>query len=294
MKNTTKKYNNPRAILFFLATNIAFMATMTLIFWAFSYLFGLNLNSNLIIGSAIIGFSSALFSLFTSKWLIKRQMHITIIQPNDAHGRNKLLSDALVRMSKQLGITPPELGVYVDPIPNAFATGWSKNSALVAFSTGLLNSMTDKEIEAVMAHELSHVVNGDMVGMALIQGIANTLVIAVSRVISSSVSDKEGIQTVLNILLQTILGFATLPIVLWFSRQREYRADKMATNLVGNHGMIKALEALKRFSGAVSETDNKQVALMGIRSAKMSGWFSTHPTLDQRINRLASSLRNGV
>ena len=182
----------------------------------------------------------------------------------------------------------PEVAIYNSPEPNAFATGPSKNNSLVAVSTGLLEHMTRDEVEAVLAHEMAHVGNGDMVTLALIQGVVNTFVVFLARIVSSMVTRSEngessqGMYFIVSMVLQIVFGFLASFIVMWFSRQREYRADAGAAKLVGAPKMIAALQRLK---GGESQLPKEMLAL-GIASDAKDSLLSTHPSLDNRISRL--------
>ncbi len=254
---------------------------------------GLNLGA-LLVYSAVIGFGGAFISLAISKWSAKRMTGAHVIeQPRNEAER--WLVETVRRQADRAGIGMPEVAIYDAPDVNAFATGMSRNNALVAVSTGLLNSMTRDEAEAVLGHEISHVANGDMVTLALVQGVVNTFVIFLSRIIGSIV-DKVVFKTqrghgpafwITSIIAQLVLGILASIIVMWFSRRREFRADAGGASLAGREKMIAALERLKQAHEPSRLPD--QIKAFGISGGQ--GWgikrlFMTHPPLDERIAAL--------
>jgi heat shock protein HtpX len=256
---------------------------------------GLDLNA-LLIFSAVLGFAGSLFSLAISKWIAKRSMGVRVIeQPRNAS--EAWLVETVRRQAQSAGIGMPEVGVFDSPDMNAFATGPRRNNALVAVSTGLLNGMSQREAEAVLAHEVSHVANGDMVTLTLIQGVVNTFVIFLSRVIGYTV-DRVVFKTerghgpaflITVIIAQLVLGILASMIVMWFSRWREFRADAGGAHLAGRESMIGALERLRQ-RHAAPLPDSMQA--FGISNNKLAGGvrrlFMTHPPLEERI----AALRN--
>lgn len=276
-----------KRIFLFLLTNIAVLVVISIIL----SILGLNGDPNNMAGllgfSAVIGFTGSIISLLTSKMAAKRAVGAEVItQP-----QNELeawLLNTVEAQARQWNLQTPEVAIYDSPEPNAFATGPSKNNSLVAVSTGLLNNMTRDEVEAVLAHEMAHVGNGDMVTLTLIQGVVNTFVIFLSRIISNMVASNDrgetngGIYFVVSMILQVLFGFLASIIVMWFSRQREYRADAGAAKLVGTPKMIAALQRLK---GNPSDLPQDMTA-MGIASEAKDSLLSTHPSLDNRIARL--------
>jgi heat shock protein HtpX len=256
---------------------------------------GLNLNA-LLIFSAVLGFAGSLISLAISKFTAKRIMGVRVIeQPRNA--AESWLVETVRRQAQSAGIGMPEVGVFDAPDMNAFATGARRNSALVAVSTGLLNGMSQREAEAVLAHEVSHVANGDMVTLTLIQGVVNTFVIFLSRVIGHTV-DRVVFKTerghgpaylITVIIAQVVLGVLASMIVMWFSRQREFRADAGGANLAGRESMIGALERLRqRHPGPLPD----QMAAFGISGTLGHGLkrlFMTHPPLEERIAALRAA-----
>ncbi|MCW5623835.1 MAG: protease HtpX [Burkholderiales bacterium] len=256
---------------------------------------GLNLGA-LLVFSALFGFGGAFVSLAMSKWMAKRSTGAHVItEPRDATER--WLLDTVHRQAKAAGIGLPEVAIYDAPDINAFATGMSRNNALVAVSTGLLRSMTKDEAEAVLGHEVSHVANGDMVTLTLIQGVVNTFVIFLSRIVGYVVdrvilkNDRgHGIGFfVSSMIAQVLLGILASVIVMWFSRRREFRADAGGAQLAGRQKMIAALERLK--SGQPSSLPDGMQA-MGIATEAKEGLkalFLSHPPLDQRIAALRAA-----
>lgn len=281
----------------FIMTNIAIMVLISVVFSVFGIQGvlaenGVDLNlSGLLIYSAVIGFSGALISLFMSKFMAKRSMNVQVItQPQSSDER--WLVDAVKRQSKQVGIGMPEVGIFQHASPNAFATGWNRNNSLVAVSTGLLSHMTKAEVEAVLAHEISHVANGDMVTMTLLQGVINTFVVFLSRIIGHIV-DRVVFKVerghgpaywIVSIVAQVILGILAQMIVMWFSRYREYRADAGAGKLVGNRDMIAALKRLKTTPD--DEGLPKEMSALAINGGNIKALFSSHPPLEDRIKAL--------
>jgi heat shock protein HtpX len=257
---------------------------------------GLDLRS-LMIFAAVFGFGGSLISLAISKWTAKRLTGARVIASpsNDAE---MWLVQTVRRQAENAGIGMPEVAIYDAPDVNAFATGMRRNSALVAVSTGLLRAMNRDEAEAVLAHEVSHVANGDMITLALIQGVVNTFVIVASRVVGHLV-DRVVFKTerghgpafyITSILAQLVFGILASIIVMWFSRQREFRADAGAAALAGREKMIAALEKLRRSTAQPHLPD--QMAAFGISGGAGRGLrslFMTHPPLEERIAALKQS-----
>ncbi len=287
-----------KRIMLYLATNIAVLAVLsvTMRLLGIDSLLdeqGTNLNMNsLLIFAAVIGFSGSLISLAISKWTAKRLTGAQVIS-SPSNQTERWLVDTVARQAQQAGIGMPEVAIYHSPQPNAFATGMNRNNALVAVSSGLMQSMTQDEVEAVLAHEVSHIANGDMVTMALIQGVVNTFVIVLSRVIGHLV-DRTVFKTerghgpafwITSIIAELVLGILASIIVMWFSRQREFRADMGAARLVGPNKMIAALQ---RLAGTADEPLPDQLHAMGISGGRggISALFMTHPPIEARINAL--------
>ena len=252
---------------------------------------GLDLNS-LLIMSSIIGFSGSIISLFISKWMAKKSMGVKIIS-TPKNDTEKWLLSINKELSQKANINVPEFGIFDSKQPNAFATGSSKNNSLVAVSTGLLVTMNKDEVEAVVAHEICHISNGDMVTMSLIQGIINTFVIFFSRIIGHLV-DRLVFKVqrghgpayfITSIIAQIVLSILASIIVMWFSRRREYKADSGAALLVGKEKMISALKVLGKQS---TDPLPDQMAAFGIsgNKKKISSLFSSHPSIEKRISAL--------
>ena len=284
-------------IVLFLGTNIAIIALLSIVFHLFGFESilaqnGVDLDLGaLLVYSAVIGFAGSLISLFLSKMMAKRAMGVQLIEA-PSNETERWLVETVAAQSKSAGIGMPEVGVFNNPAPNAFATGWNKNSALVAVSTGLLQHMNQGEVEAVLAHEVSHVANGDMVTLTLIQGVVNTFVIFLSRVVGFLV-DRIVFKVerghgpafwIVSFIAQMIFSVLAMVIVMWFSRWREFRADEGGAALAGRQNMIDALEKLKSASGAEPLPD--EMRAMAINAGKVQALFASHPPLDDRINAL--------
>ncbi|MBX3694379.1 MAG: protease HtpX [Steroidobacteraceae bacterium] len=285
-----------KRIILFLATNLAVIFVLTIVarlFGVDQYLAtqGGNLTG-LLIFAAIFGFGGALISLAMSKWMAKRSMGVRVItQP--ANATEQWLVSTVRAQAEQAGIGMPEVGIFDSPQPNAFATGARRDAALVAVSSGLLRSMNQKEAEAVLGHEISHVANGDMVTLTLIQGVVNTFVIFLARVIGNLVDrrgDGRGMAYFATVIVaQLVLGILANMIVMWFSRQREFRADAGGAHLAGTTNMIAALERLK---AAHPQPLPSQMAAFGIAGGPGAGLkrlFMSHPPLDERIQALRTA-----
>jgi heat shock protein HtpX len=257
---------------------------------------GLNYGG-LLVFAALFGFGGAFISLAMSKWMAKRSTGAHVItEPRDATER--WLVDTVRRQAQQAGIGMPEVAIYDAPDVNAFATGMSRNSALVAVSTGLLRSMSKDEAEAVLGHEVSHVANGDMVTLTLIQGVVNTFVIFLSRIVGYFV-DRVVLKNdrghgvgffVASMITQVLLGILASIIVAWFSRRREFRADAGGAALAGRDKMIGALQRLKQAHEPPALPDGLQA--FGISGGPGGGFralFMSHPPLDERIEALRAA-----
>ena len=279
-----------KRVFLFLATNLAVLALVSIVM----SILGVNPQQfgGLLVMAALFGFGGSIISLLMSKWVAKRTTGAQVItQPrNEAE---QWLFSTVQRQAQMAGIGMPEVAIYDAPEINAFATGANRNNALVAVSTGLLRAMNRDEAEAVLAHEVSHVANGDMVTMALLQGVLNTFVIVLARVVGRVVdgaisgnrdSDAPGFgYYIIVFVLEMVFGLFASMIAMWFSRHREYRADAGGASLAGRHKMIAALERLAQTHGA--STLPKQVAAFGI-SGGMSGLLRSHPPLEDRIAAL--------
>ena len=289
-----------KRILLFVMTNLAVVVVLGIV----ANLLGVNrfltpqgLNLTSLLGYALImGFGGAFISLLISKPVAKWSSGVKVIkEPQNAD--EAWIVDTVRQFAEKAKIGMPEVGIF-EGEPNAFATGAFKNSALVAVSTGLLQGMTKEEIEAVIAHEVAHIANGDMVTMTLVQGVMNTFVVFLSRVIgyavdsflrkgSDSTSTGPGIgYTVTTIVMDIVLGFAAHMVVSWFSRHREFRADAGAAQLMGRTQPM--MNALARLGGMVPGELPKSVAAMGIAGG-IGKLFSTHPPIEERITALQNT-----
>ena len=288
-----------KRILLFVATNVAILLVLsvTLRLLGVDRILdeqgvGLDLN-NLLIFSAVLGFSGSLLSLAISKWTAKRMMGVKVIeQPRTAD--EQWLVGTVKRQAEAAGIGMPEVGVFEAAEMNAFATGARRDNALVAVSTGLLRGMSRQEAEAVLAHEVSHVANGDMVTLTLIQGVVNTFVIFLSRVIGYTI-DRLVFKTerghgpaflITVIVAQLVLGILASMIVMWFSRYREFRADAGGARLAGRESMIGALERLRRGHPAPLPDSMAAFGINGGLGSGLKRLFMSHPPLEERIAAL--------
>lgn len=290
-----------KRIVLFLLTNLAVVLVLGVVCSVLGvdrYLTrsGLNLPS-LLVFSAIFGMGGSFISLAMSKWIAKSSTGARVIeQPSNA--AEAWLVATVEREARAAGIGMPEVAIYDAPEPNAFATGMSRNSALVAVSTGLLSSMTQDEIEAVLGHEVSHVANGDMVTLTLLQGVLNTFVIFLSKVVGYAIDsalrgnredDRGGVGMgyyISSMVLQIVFGIAASMIVAWFSRYREFRADAGGAHLAGKRKMIAALQRLKSLHEP--STLPQGMAAFGIAGG-MANLFASHPPLEERIAALEAA-----
>jgi heat shock protein HtpX len=291
-----------KRVMLFLATNLAIVLVLSVVAQLLGidrYLaarWGADLTQLLVV-AALFGFGGAFISLAISKWMAKMSMGVEVItQPRSP--TEQWLVNTVRAQAQAAGIGMPEVGIFNSPQPNAFATGARRDASLVAVSTGLLERMNRNEVEAVLGHEISHVANGDMVTLTLIQGVVNTFVIFLSRILGDIVDrtlfgrgrdgeSREGngpAYFILVIAFQLVLGFLANLIVLWFSRYREFRADRGGAQLSGRENMIAALERLK----ASNEPLPQQFAAFGIAGdkSKLTKLFMSHPPLDERIAAL--------
>ncbi|HUA90665.1 MAG TPA: protease HtpX [Steroidobacteraceae bacterium] len=246
----------------------------------------------LLVFAALFGFGGSFISLLLSKTMAKHSMGVQVIDPQTTNPTERWLLSTVEGYARNVGVGMPEVGIFNSPEPNAFATGASRNNALVAVSTGLLQRMGQKEVEAVVGHEMTHVANGDMVTLTLIQGVMNTFVIFLSRIIGGLVDRSENgrggaAYFVTVIVLQLVLGVLASLVVMWFSRQREFRADRGGAQLAGKQNMIGALEDLKSVHQPLP---SQQFAAFGIAEGPVAGGikrlFMSHPPLDERIAAL--------
>lgn len=291
-----------KRIVLFLATNLAIMLVLSItmrLLGVEPYLNanGLNLQS-LLIFAAVMGFGGSFISLAMSKWMAKQSVGAQVIT-DPSTPQELWLVQTVARQAQAAGIKMPEVAIFDSPDVNAFATGMTKNSSLIAVSTGLLRGMTKEEAEAVLGHEVSHAANGDMVTMALIQGVVNTFVMFLSRVIGHTVDrvvfkNENGHGPaffVTMIVAELVLGILASIIVMWFSRQREFRADRGGASLAGRQAMINALKRLQ--AQHEPQPLPEKMAAFGISGGRAGGFkrlFMTHPPLEERIEALQNSI----
>lgn len=284
-------------ILLFLATNLAVVAVASITLSLLGVNHYMDTNgiqfTNLLIFCFVFGMAGSFVSLLLSKTMAKMGMRVQTIETPHNEGERWLLQ-TVKQLSEKARIGMPEVGIFHSNSPNAFATGWNKNNALVAVSTGLLESMDREEIKAVLGHEIGHVANGDMITLSLIQGVVNTFVMFFARIIGSFIDravfkneDGPGIGFFISSFVsEIILGILASTIVAWFSRRREFKADQAGSELVSPQAMISALASLQKSYEKPSELSGELVAF-GIRGeGKLSALFSTHPPLDKRIEAI--------
>jgi heat shock protein HtpX len=286
-----------KRILLFVATNLAVVLVLSvaarllgLDTWLAAHGSGL---SGLLAFAIIWGFAGSLISLAMSKWLAKTSMGVRVIGPSGDATEQWLLS-VVEHHARSVGVGMPEVGIFDSPEPNAFATGASRNAALVAVSSGLLERMNRTQIEAVLGHEMTHVANGDMVTLALLQGVLNAFVIFLSRIIGNIVDravfrdeNGRGIGSFITVIVcQLLLGILASMIVMWFSRRREFRADRGGAQLAGTGSMIAALEELKRVHEPLPAQQFSAFGIAGGGGRGLARLFMSHPPLDERIAAL--------
>ncbi len=295
-----------KRIFLFIVTNLAVLLLLSIVIFVIERVFGIRFGQGgaggLLMFAAICGFGGALISLALSKWTAKRMMGVRVIGQPQSEIEIWLVG-TVKRLAEQARIGMPEVGIFDAEEMNAFATGARRNAALVAVSTGLLRTMSRSQAEAVLGHEITHVANGDMVTLALLQGVLNTFVIFLARIIGGIIdravfkNDREesGIGFFLTTMAaQIVLGIFASMIVSWYSRRREFRADRGGADLAGTGSMIGALEVLKRSQG---EPMPPQLQAFGINTGDTGGFmrlFMSHPPLDARIAALRSPEREGA
>lgn len=291
-------------ILLFLATNLAvvLVASFTLrLFGVEGYLRSQGINfTGLLIFCFIIGMAGSLISLLMSKWLAKRSTGTVLIE-TPSNSTEQWLIDTVAELSREAGIKMPEVGIFPAQQSNAFATGWNKDASLVAVSAGLLNRMRPEEVRAVLAHEIGHVANGDMVTLALIQGVVNTFVMffarAVAQLIDGFLKSRSGGEGGLGfmgyfavvMIAEVVFGIIASAIVAWFSRFREYRADEAGARLAGSEAMVSALTRLKaetELPDQMPDTMRAMAITKGQTRSLLEKLFASHPPLDDRIRAL--------
>ncbi len=290
-----------KRVLLFLATNIAVLLVLSVTLQLLGIDTMLNEQggidmTSLLIMAAVLGMGGSFISLAMSKWMAKRSMGAQVItEPQTA--TEKWLVDTVRRQAEKAGIGMPEVAVFDSPEMNAFATGMNRNNALVAVSSGLLSGMKRDEVEAVLGHEISHVANGDMITLTLIQGVVNTFVIVLSRVVGHLV-DKVVFKTqrgygpafyVTSFVAQIVLGILASTIVMWFSRQREFRADAGGAQLAGTGSMIGALTALQAGHSAPLPDQMAAFGISGGVGGGLKRLFMSHPPIEERIAALRAN-----
>jgi heat shock protein HtpX len=298
----SKKYKGDyklgKRIFFFLLTNILVIATISIILsltGAGNYITATGIDyGQLLIFSAIVGFSGSFISLAMSRWMAKKMMNVRVLNPDGALSTiEKDIVEKVHRLSRAAGLTHmPEVGIYDSPEVNAFATGPSKKRSLVAVSTGLLHQMDDAAVEGVIAHEVAHISNGDMVTMTLLQGVVNTFVVFLARIAAYAASRfvREELAPIVHfiaiIVFQIAFSILGSIVVFAYSRHREFHADRGGADLAGKDKMAHALRSLKAYSGRISNEGDTAISTLKINGRKKSLLFSTHPDLDERIRRL--------
>lgn len=279
-------------VAYFMATNIGVMLVLSMVMAIVSGVFGINIGSGgyipLLITSVVIGMAGSVISLFMSKRQAIKGMRVRVIE-QPANNTEQWLVDTVHNQAERMGIGKPQVGVYDGPELNAFATGANRNNALVAVSTGLLEGMEKREVEAVLGHEVAHVANGDMITLTLIQGIVNTFVFFFARIIGSAISrGNRGGYWIGTMIAQAVLGFLATIVVMYFSRRREFRADRGGAELTDSAAMAAALERLK--GGSSAPPMPAELRAFGISGGGIKGGlkklFTTHPPLDDRIAKL--------
>jgi heat shock protein HtpX len=272
--------------------NLAVMASLYVALFILSNFFGIYIDqqsmSGLFMMAALFGFGGSFISLFLSKWMAKRSMGVEIIKTPRNETERWLLS-TIEKLAREADIGMPEVGVF-QAAPNAFATGWDKNNSLVAVSTGLLEMMEREEIEGVLAHEISHVKNGDMVTMTLMQGVLNTFVIFISRILASMIArDREGntnqgMYFMISMALEMVFSLFATAILMWYSRHREYKADEGAVDLSGAQGIYYALAKLGQIprEQLALNDDYKAFGIVGF----LGSFFASHPPIEARLEHI--------
>ncbi len=285
------------ALIMLIIMNLAVMASLYVVLFVLSAFFGINLDpgstSGLFLFAAVFGFGGSFISLLLSKTMAKTAMGVEVIEAPTNETEEWLL-DTVYRLSNEAGFKMPEVGIF-EGAPNAFATGWNKNDALVAVSTGLLEIMDKKEIEGVLAHEISHIKNGDMVTMTLMQGVLNTFVIFVSRILANIFSqDRDGRTNyatyyMINFALEIIFSLFATAILMWFSRYREFKADEGAVSLSGAEGIYYALAKLGQIpkEQLALPNDMKAFGIVGF----LETLFASHPPIEARLKHIQEIAR---
>lgn len=284
-----------KRIFLFIATNILIVATISIVLSVFgvgNYMTANGLNyGSLLAYSLVVGFTGAFISLLISRPVAKFSMGVKTITPDDINPKNRMIYESVQEYAQRLGIKMPEVGFYESDDMNAFATGRSKNASLVAVTTGLRDTMTREQVKAVLAHEMAHINNGDMVTMTLLQGVINTFVVFISRCLASIINGflkERNIDAyyIIAFILDLLLGFLGMILVAAYSRRREFYADEGGAFLAGKQNMIAALETLGRVNETRESNLKPQLKAFGISGSKMFRLFASHPPIEDRINAL--------
>ena len=283
------------ALIMLIIMNLAVMASLYIFMFILSAFFGVRLDANsmtgLFIMASIFGFGGAFISLLLSKWMAKRSMGVEIIETPRNEAEEWLIT-TVAKLSAKAGLKMPEVGIFDGP-PNAFATGWNRNDALVAVSTSLFDIMDTKEIEGVLAHEISHIKHGDMITMTLMQGVLNTFVIFISRIIANIISPKneEGeanpfAYMAISFVLEMVFSIFATAILMWFSRYREFKADEGSVRLNGKEGIYYALAKLGQIpkEQLTLPNDMKAFGIVGF----LESLFASHPPIEARLKYIES------
>ena len=283
------------ALIMLIVMNFAVMASLYIFMFILSAFFGVRLDANsmtgLFIMASIFGFGGAFISLLLSKWMAKRSMGVEIIKTPRNEAEEWLIT-TVAKLSAKAGLKMPEVGIFDGP-PNAFATGWNRNDALVAVSTSLFDIMDAKEIEGVLAHEISHIKHGDMITMTLMQGVLNTFVIFISRIIANIISHKndEGeanpfAYMAISFALEMVFSIFATAILMWFSRYREFKADEGSVRLNGKEGIYYALAKLGQIpkEQLALPSDMKAFGIVGF----LGNLFASHPPIEARLKHIES------
>jgi heat shock protein HtpX len=286
------------AIIMLIVMNLAVMASLYLILFILSAFFGIHIDpqsmTGLFLMAAVFGFGGAFISLLMSKWMAKRSMGVVVIETPQNETEEWLLS-TVAKLSAKAGLKMPEVGIF-DGAPNAFATGWNRNDSLVAVSTELLEIMDRKEIEGVLGHEMSHIKNGDMITMTLMQGVLNTFVIFISRIIADIFArDREGntnyfMYSAISFALEMVFSIFATMILMWFSRYREFKADEGSVKLAGAEGIYYALAKLGQIpkEELALPSDMKAFGIVGF----LETLFASHPPIEERLKHIEEVSRN--
>jgi heat shock protein HtpX len=286
------------ALIMLILMNLAVMASLYLILFILSAFFGIHIDSQSMAGlflmAAVFGFGGAFISLLSSKWMAKKSMGVYIIDTPQNETEEWLIM-TVSKLAAKAGLKMPEVGIFDGP-PNAFATGWNRNAALVAVSTGLLEIMDAKEIEGVLGHEMSHIKNGDMITMTLMQGVLNTFVIFISRIIADIFArDREGntnyfMYNIISFALEMVFSIFATMILMWFSRYREYKADEGSVKLAGAEGIYYALAKLGQIpkEELALPTEMKAFGIVGF----LETLFASHPPIEARLKHIEEISRS--